>query len=57
MNLNPEKIKIKKLEDNWRQILGGKIGVELKKKNGTFKNQLKKAQEKGAKGIKLWHKK
>ena len=48
---------LKKLPINWRQIKGGKRGVEIKKKNGTFLNQLKLCQKASSKYMKLWHKK
>lgn len=50
-------IKTTKLEDNWKQILGGKKCVKVKKEKGTFEKQLKKAQKLGAKGLEKWHKK
>jgi uncharacterized membrane protein YgaE (UPF0421/DUF939 family) len=44
--IKPNKLKLKKLEDNWRSILGGKKCVISKRKKGTFDNQLKDAQKK-----------
>ncbi len=43
-----------KLENNWKQIMGGKNRVKKAKENGTFEIQLKKAWR-GAKGNKKWH--
>jgi len=48
---------IKKLEDNWRQIKGGKKGAEIKKEKGTYKGQLKKCHEGSSRFMRLWHKK
>jgi len=56
LELNESSLKIKKLDKNWKQILGGKMCVKVKKEKGTFEKQLKKAQESGAKKIKKWHK-
>lgn len=52
-----EKIIEGKLPSNWKQIKAGKMGVEMKKKKGTYERQLKLCQKKGSKKIKLWHKK
>ena len=57
IGIERETIKTIKLEDNWKQILGGKMCVKIKKEKGTFEKQLKKAQKLGAKGLKEWHKK
>jgi len=59
--INFLQIKIKKnhleiLEDNWGQKNGGIKSVESKKKKGTFKKDLEKAQKSGIKKIKKWHK-
>ncbi len=56
LKIDPKKLKTEKLADNWKSVKGGKIGVKLKKKNGTFKSQLKIAQKNGIKKIKEWHK-
>lgn len=45
-----------KLPDNWRQVKGGKGLIELKKKNGTFNEEMKKWQDFQAKKLKKWHK-
>lgn len=55
-SLIKEKDIIKKLPNNWRQILGGKIGVQIKKKNGTFENQLKLARKSSSNKLREWHK-
>jgi len=52
---NIKEIKTEDLEDNWKQKRGGKNCVIFKKKKGTFKNDLKKAQKSGAKKLKSWH--
>lgn len=57
LQINRKEISFEILEQNWKQIIGGKSCVESKKKKGTFKIQLKKAQEKGAIKFKEWHKK
>ena len=56
LNIKKEHIVFQKLEDNWKQILGGKNCVISKKEKGTFEIQLKKAQTKGAMEFKRWHK-
>ena len=56
LGINENRFDLERLEDNWKQILGGKKGVIMKKENGTFSDQLNKAQKKGAKKIKEWHK-
>jgi hypothetical protein len=51
-----EKDILKKFPDNWKQIIGGKRCVEIKKANGTYEKQLKKCQQKGGKiYLKKWH--
>lgn len=57
LKLKESELKIIKRENNWKQILGGKRGVKLKKEKGTFTKQLKKAQKSGARKLKEWHKK
>jgi len=44
------------LESNWRQKLGGLGCVELKKKRGTFGNEMKKWQRHQSNKLKEWHK-
>lgn len=56
LGIKEESIKVKRLNDNWKQILGGKTGVKLKKEKGTFEGQLKMAQKSGIEKIKEWHK-
>jgi len=56
LEIDKEKLLIKKLDQNWKQVLGGKLCVHAKKKKGTFEKQLKNAQEKGAMKLKEWHK-
>jgi len=51
-----EKLILEKLDKNWKQIKGGKMCVESKKKKGNFKNQLEKARINSAKKLKEWHK-
>lgn len=46
----------KKFEENWKQKLGGKMCVKIKKRNGTFEKDLSLAQKNGAQKIKDWHK-
>ena len=47
---------IKKIEDsNWRQKMGGKRAVELKKLNGTYDSQLYTSQQKGLYYMQTWH--
>lgn len=46
---------INKLQDNWRQIKGGKNCVITKKENGTYYNNLLNAQRSGAKKLRKWH--
>lgn len=53
---NPERLIIKKLNDNWKQVIGGKNCVKRKKEKNIFNKQLKKAQKKGALKLKEWHK-
>jgi hypothetical protein len=52
---NIDEIKIEELENNWKQKIGGKNCVIVKKAKGTFKEDLKKAQKSGAKKLKKWH--
>ena len=47
---------LEELPNNWRQVKGGKMCVESKKKNGTYEEQLKKCHEGISKYMKLWHK-
>lgn len=56
LEINQESLEIKRLDENWKQVLGGKACVKSKKAKGTFELQLKKAQKKGIKGISRWHK-
>lgn len=51
------KIILKELKENWRQIIGGKNCVKIKKAKGTFRKDLEKAQKMGALKLKEWHKK
>lgn len=57
LEIKEKSIKSKKLEENWKQIIGGKKCVETKRKNGTFNKQLETAQKYGMVKIKEWHKK
>lgn len=57
LGIKEESIESEKLEENWKQIMGGKKCVETKRKNGTFDIQLEKAQKSGAIKMKRWHKK
>jgi hypothetical protein len=52
---NIKEIKTEDLENNWKQKLGGKNCVTAKKRNGTYKKDLKKAQISGTKKLKKWH--
>ena len=45
-----------RLPDNFRQIIGGKNCVIVKKKKGTFKRDMKKLQNIQSKKLKKWHK-
>jgi len=56
LGIEPKELKFSKLEKNWRQKLGGKNCVKIKKQKGTYEKQLKKAQERGISKIKKWHK-
>ena len=56
LNIDENTLKIEKLDDNWKQILGGMKVVKLKKENGTYEKQLRQAQIGGAKYLKAWHK-
>jgi len=53
---NPDKLIIKKLSDNWKQILGGKNSVKSKIEKGTFEKQIKEARSKNSKRLREWHK-
>jgi hypothetical protein len=53
---NREELISQKLEDNWKQIKGGKKCVDSKIKKGTFEKDLKLAQKNGALKLKKWHK-
>jgi len=44
-----------RLEKNWRQVIGGKNCVKVKKKKGTFESGLKLARENAALKLKEWH--
>jgi hypothetical protein len=57
LNINLDKKEIlKKLPDNWKQIIGGKRCVETKKRNGTYEEQLKQCQKaENRNSLKLWH--
>ena len=55
IGIDKSSIKIKELENNWKQVLGGKTCVKMKKENGTYEEQLKKAQKSGAKTLVKWH--
>jgi hypothetical protein len=46
---------IQKFPNNWKQKIGGKKCVESKIKGGSYKQDLEKAQKKGALKIKEWH--
>lgn len=56
LEIKTEKLKFKRLEKNWKQVLGGEGCVKSKKYKGTFEEQLKNAQERGVKKFKEWHK-
>ena len=53
---NKESLILEKLNDVWKQKIGGLKCVQAKIKKGTFERDLKMAQEKGAKKLKDWHK-
>ncbi len=55
LGVQESSLKTRKLEDNWRQKTGGLKCVKIKKKKGTFEDQLKRAQMSGAKKLKSWH--
>lgn len=57
LKIKEKNLSINKLEDNWREKLGGRACVKSKKEKGTFEKQLKEAQKSGIKQIKEWHKK
>ena len=57
LGIEESSIEIKELQDNWKQVLGGKACVKSKKEKGIFDEQLKNAQKLGTEGIKKWHKK
>ncbi len=42
---------------NWRQIKGGRVGVEIRKQKGTFAQQLKLCNQGSSQYMKNWHKK
>jgi len=46
---------LKELPNNWRQIIGGKKCVKIKKQRGTFKRDLIKARKNQSKRLKEWH--
>jgi hypothetical protein len=49
---------IETLPHNWRQIKGGKRGVEIKKEKGIYEEQLRICRSKNTNtSLKLWHKK
>jgi hypothetical protein len=56
LKLNQSKLDFKELDDNWRQVIGGKNCVKSKKQKGTYEEQLRKAQQSGALKLKDWHK-
>ncbi len=55
LEIDQSSLKIKELNNNWKQILGGKACVKIKKEKGTYSNQLKKAQKSGVKFLVKWH--
>jgi len=57
LNISKNDIEIiKELPSNWRQIKGGKNCVEIKKKNGTFEEQMKKCRNYSSQSLRIWHK-
>jgi len=48
---------LEELSDNWKQVIGGKMSVRMKKEKGTYKLQLKKCQESSSKYMIALHKK
>lgn len=51
-----EKLIKEKLEDNFKQIIGGKKCVLAKKKKGTFERDMKRIQKIQSEKLKKWHK-
>jgi len=47
---------VREFSNNWKQIMGGKKGVVMKKSKGIFEEQLNTAQKSGAIKLKEWHK-
>ena len=56
IKMNEEDI-IEILPSNWRQVKGGKKLVEMRRKNGTLEESLKKIRKNGSIYLKKWHKK
>lgn len=50
-----EDLIVERLPDNWKQVLGGKRCVELKKKNGTFNAEMKRWQKHQSDKLREWH--
>lgn len=57
LEIKKDNLNLEKLEDNWKQKIGGKNCIESKRKKGTFEKELKIIQKKGILKIKEWHKK
>jgi len=56
LKINKKDIKIKEyLPQNWRQRLGGKKCVEVKKANGTFNKNMRQLKLLSSKRMKSWH--
>ncbi len=53
---NTDVIVTERLDDNFRQVLGGKKCVLVKKEKGTFKRDMTAIQRISSKRLKLWHK-
>ena len=55
LKIEKSTVEIKEFKNNWKQSLGGQASVKIKKENGTFEEQLRKAQKSGGKFLVGWH--
>ncbi len=53
---NSKKLIIEELNDNWKQVIGGKNCVKRKKEKNTFNKQLEEARKRNSEKLKDWHK-